>query len=125
MSKSDSSSKGGFTERIAEGLREENEEDDDNARKEDIDTAKNKEDEIVAHKISRATVLFHLVMVTASIYYAMVLTNWGNPSINSKVTDSFGVSWLSFWVKMISQWITFVLFFLTLLLPLCSKRDYS
>ena len=63
-------------------------------------------------------------MVVASVYYAMVLTNWGNPSVNSAVSDSFGVSWLSFWVKIVSQWVTFVLFFLTLLLPLCSKRDY-
>ena len=82
------------------------------------------EEEVVAHKITRPTVLFHLVMVTASVYYAMVLTNWGNPSVNNNTSDTFGVSWLSFWVKIIAQWIAIVLFFLTLLLPLCSKREY-
>ena len=92
-------------------MREEDE-DDEAARQEDLDTAKNTE-EVVAHKISKPTVLFHLIMVVASVYYAMVLTNWGNPSVDSSVSDSFGVSWLSFWVKMVSQWVTIVLFYST------------
>ena len=57
---------------------------------------------MVAHKISKATILFHVIMMAASVYYAMVLTNWGNPSVNNNTNDFYGVSWLSFWVKISS-----------------------
>ncbi len=123
VSKRESSSGGGITEKLADGIREEDEEDNESARKEDIDTAKNP-DEVVAHKISKATCLFHLIMMTASIYYAMVLTNWGNPSVNNQTNDFYGVSWLSFWVKIASQWAAILLFLLSLLLPLCMQREY-
>lgn len=79
----------------------------------------------MAHKISKATILFHVIMMAASVYYAMVLTNWGNPSVNNNTNDFYGVSWLSFWVKIGSQWAALTLFLITLLLPLCSKRSYD
>ena len=79
----------------------------------------------MAHKISKATILFHVIMMVASVYYAMVLTNWGNPSVNNQTNDFFGVSWLSFWVKISSQWAALVLFLLTLLVPLCLHREYN
>lgn len=121
VSKRESAKDGGLTERLADGIREEDEPDDESARKENIETAKNP-DEVVAHKISKATILFHLIMTVASVYYAMVLTNWGNPSVNNNIDDFFGVSWLSFWVKICSQWAALLLFLLTLLIPLCAHR---
>lgn len=124
VTKRDQPDEGGITEKLAQGIREEEDDDPESARKEDIDTARNAE-EVVAHKISRATMLFHVVMMVASVYYAMVLTNWGNPSVNNSTNDFFGVSWLSFWVKIASQWAAIVLYLLTLLVPLCFKRDYA
>ena len=101
VSKRESAQEAGVIERVADGVREEDEPDDEAARKEDIESAKNAE-EVVAHKISKATILFHVIMMAASVYYAMVLTNWGNPSVNNNTNDFYGVSWLSFWVKISS-----------------------
>lgn len=36
--------------------------------------------------ISTATILFQVLMILASIYYSMLLTNWGTPSV---MNDSF------------------------------------
>lgn len=109
---------------MADGIREEDEQDNEGARKEDI-ASSNNEEEVVAHKISRATILFHLIMIAASVYYAMVLTNWGNPSVNDNTNDFYGVSWLSFWVKITSEWAAILLYLITLLLPLCTNRSYD
>lgn len=67
---------------------------------------------------------FHLIMMTASMYMAMLLTNWGaiedagadstEPSLaNNAVGDT------SKWVKIVSQWLTFALYIWTLVAPRC------
>ena len=48
--------------------------------------------------ISTATILFQLLLVLASIYYAMLLTNWGQPTILDDTAVFFDKSGQSFWI---------------------------
>jgi hypothetical protein len=57
-----------------------------------------------SHESVEAFYMFHLIMIAASTYMGMLLTDWGTK-------DNLA----SMWVKIVSQWIIFVLYGLTLL----------
>ena len=74
------------------------------------------------------TALFHLLMMFASLYLAMVLTNWGAPNLDDfyKNYTDFSKEWLGFGMKLASQWITTLLFIWCLIAPkVCPGRDFS
>ncbi|KAG6580002.1 serine incorporator [Phytophthora cinnamomi] len=56
---------------------------------------------------------FHVLMVLASLYMAMVLTNWGSFDGSSSKDDEI----VTMWVKAISQWVASGLFLWTLVAP--------
>ncbi|TMW58534.1 hypothetical protein Poli38472_010093 [Pythium oligandrum] len=56
---------------------------------------------------------FHILMVLASFYMAMTLTNWG--SANGLDTDDDQVA--TMWVKISSQWVAAAIFLWTLVAP--------
>lgn len=65
---------------------------------------------------------FHLIMLSASLYMAMLLTNWGVGSTTG--TSNTGAA--SMWIKIVTQWLTYLLYFWTLVAPLCCRnRDFS
>lgn len=68
--------------------------------------------------------LFHLIMCTASMYMAMVLTNWGAEEKQDGTQDP-SVGDASMWVKIVSEWMTILLYLWTLLAPrLLANRDF-
>ena len=66
---------------------------------------------------------FHLIMLCASMYLAMLLTDWGTFSGgNASLTSGEA----SMWVKISAQWVTIILFVWTLIAPrLLTGRDFS
>mmetsp|Transcript_30569 Transcript_30569/g.22662 ORF Transcript_30569/g.22662 Transcript_30569/m.22662 type:complete len:126 (-) Transcript_30569:36-413(-) len=69
---------------------------------------------------------FQYLMILVSIYYAMLLSNWGNPTIYTNQTDYFEANELSFWIKIISQWMSIGVFAFSILGPLCiSGRQFG
>jgi len=69
--------------------------------------------------------VFHLVMMVIVIYMAMVITNWGYP-VRSEGEEVAAGSDTVFWVKISAQWVTYILFFWTLIAPsVCSGRDFE
>uniref|UniRef100_M4BDY2 RxLR effector candidate protein n=1 Tax=Hyaloperonospora arabidopsidis (strain Emoy2) TaxID=559515 RepID=M4BDY2_HYAAE len=65
---------------------------------------------------------FHVLMVLASLYMAMVLTNWGSFDGSSSSDDAV----FSMWVKVISQWVASGLFLWTLVAPaVFPDREFS
>lgn len=62
---------------------------------------------------------FHFVMMLASMYIAMLLTNWA-PSDSESTSSSTDIDmgWPSVWVKITSQWVMMVLYVWTLIAPL-------
>lgn len=49
-------------------------------------------------------VVFHAIMTICSIYIAMLLTNWGSPSINDTQLNKFQPSEASFWLQVVASW---------------------
>jgi hypothetical protein len=67
---------------------------------------------------------FHLVMVLASFYLAMMLTGWGSET-TSKINNT-DASKESLWIKIASVISIFVLYIWTLIAPkVCANRDFS
>ncbi|GMH44341.1 hypothetical protein BSKO_12275 [Bryopsis sp. KO-2023] len=65
---------------------------------------------------------FHAIFAVASMYVAMLMTDWGTNE-EEKLMD---VSWVSVWVKMGSQFVTTALYIWTLSAPLLfPDRDFS
>ena len=48
--------------------------------------------------ISTVTILFQALMVLASIYYSMLMTNWGNPSVMDNTYGFFSHNYTSYWI---------------------------
>ncbi len=69
--------------------------------------------------------LFHLILMVASIYMAMLLTDWGTQTDTDDNVNITGGK-TSMWVKISSQWITMMLYSWTLVVKRCfPDRDFS
>lgn len=53
-------------------------------------------------------------MCLASIYIAMLITNWNSASI---ITNALGSSGFGFWVRAVLSWTTAILYVWTLIAP--------
>jgi len=66
-------------------------------------------------------------MILATTYYAMVLTNWGDPVFDNEENQKyFSANWTSYWVQFASQWFCALIYILSLLGPvMCSGRNWG
>lgn len=63
---------------------------------------------------------FHLVMAAASMYLAMLITNWGDSHGSA---TSYALGDTSTWIRIVSQWVTMLLYIWSLVAPLaCPDR---
>merc|ERR1719261_1262247 len=71
--------------------------------------------------------IFHLIQFFAAVYMAMLLTDWGsNPDPSAAPTNAPTGGKTSMWVKVVSQWITCLLYIWTLVAPrVLPDRDWS
>lgn len=96
-------------------------EDEDGERLEDIEMRNGKvlsHEDMHAFPISPATIYFQGLLTLAAIYYATLLTNWGNPTVFDNSTDFYASNATSFWIKLVCQWITILIYILSLILPI-------
>ena len=57
--------------------------------------------------VTRASVLFQVLMMLAGIYWAMLLTNWGSTTYEEKSSVSyFESNDTSFWCQLVAMWLT-------------------
>lgn len=68
--------------------------------------------------ITPATIFFQLLLVLASIYYSMLLTNWGNPTIFESTSTFFSANGTSFWIKLVAQWLSTALYLFSMFAPM-------
>lgn len=67
---------------------------------------------------------FHLIFALASAYVAMLFTNWDLNDVGEDLSIDKG--WTSAWIKIATQWFTFLLYAWTLMSPsILSDRDFS
>jgi hypothetical protein len=97
-----------------------------------VDDIENKDGEKVsaeeAHTfpVTTQTIFFQLLLVLASVYYCMLLTNWGNPTVFDDTTTFFESNSSSFWIKIVAEWISIAIYLFSLLAPLIfPNRDFS
>ena len=85
-----------------------------------------KGDEVFIFPVTAQTLKFQLILMVCSCHYSMILTNWGDPVVNNVKTNYFSQNWVSFWIKMSMQWLSFFLFILANLIAKCfPDRDFS
>lgn len=78
-----------------------------------------KEDE----EMDRRMVYFHLLMILVSMYFSMLLTNWGAANIDGSAYDNNSSSK---WVKFVALWLTVIFYIWSLIAPkVCKGRDFS
>jgi len=83
----------------------------------DESSSTTEEEESVSYNYS----YFHFTFFLASLYLTMVLTNWAIPEKadgNEKQTIEIDQGMVSVWVKVVSSWITIVLYVWTLVAPI-------
>jgi hypothetical protein len=76
----------------------------------------------IAYELRSHLIVFHSLMVSASCYLAMLLTDWGS---KQSITPQEETS--SMWVKLAIQWVTYTLYAWTLVAPyiLRNYRDFE
>ena len=68
--------------------------------------------------ISTASIYFQILLILSSCYYAMLLTNWGNPTVFSASSiPYYSANDQSFWVKLSVQWISTALYLFSMVAP--------
>jgi hypothetical protein len=91
----------------------------------EIETEGRGEKESMVFPISVPTIVFHGFMIFVSIYYAMLITNWGRPTVDDDDYDYFIDKWAGFWVKIVCQWVMCTLYTFTLVAPkLLKNREF-
>jgi len=69
---------------------------------------------------------FHFIMAAGSMYMAMILTNWSSRQEVQNDSRSYDVGAETMWIKIVSQWLTCLLYIWSLAGPLLLKdRDFS
>jgi len=67
---------------------------------------------------------YHFIMFIASVYFGMLLTDWGAPP--SAVQGKFNSGYTSAWVQMATNWICAILYLWSLIASkVCPNRDFS
>lgn len=76
--------------------------------------------------VSYATIYFHGIMILACCYYAMLLSNWGDPTVNNDKSSYFRANVFSVWMKLLSQFACYVIFLWSLIGPIVlPDRDWD
>jgi len=96
-------------------------EEDDHERLEPVTKSNGKtldQEEMHSFPITSATIFFQLLLVLASVYYSMLLTNWGNPTIFDNTITFYSSNNTSFWIKLIAQWLTTAIYLFSQFAPM-------
>jgi len=96
----------------------ENEENAQESEKLNPDNERTNGKEAHVFPVTTATIVFQALMILAAVYYAMLLTNWGNPTLFTDTTNFFQANNTSFWVKLVAQWVTIIIYLFSLIAPL-------
>lgn len=74
--------------------------------------------------ISPATIFFQGLLILASLYYAMLCTNWGNLVLADQFQNKG--SDVAYWLKLVCEWITMILYIFSLVAPfLFPDREFN
>ncbi|GBG27723.1 Serine incorporator 3 [Hondaea fermentalgiana] len=66
--------------------------------------------------------IFYMILISASFYMAMILTNWG---VIEGESGNAAIGNVSSWVKIVSAWFTVALYVWTIIAPLILDREFD
>ena len=66
---------------------------------------------------SNVYINFHIIMVLASIYLTVMMTNWGTPIMDSRKLSEYMPSDTSKWIKISCAYVASALYIWTLVAP--------
>ena len=75
--------------------------------------------------VTKQTLFFQVILMIVCCHYSMILTNWGNPIINNDRSNFFASNWASFWIKIVLQWLSFLVYFISQALFLCCRHRFE
>jgi hypothetical protein len=98
----------------------------------DSDDEESSEEEVESDEVTYNYSFFHFTFFLASLYLAMVLTNWESVSVLTDQSTSDSASTIlvdqgmsSVWVKIISGWLTALLYVWTMIAPVIfTQREF-
>jgi hypothetical protein len=69
--------------------------------------------------ISRGTIAFQVLLIFASWYYPMLISIWGDATLsrNEDMSDYYEANRASFWVKLVGEWGSMLIFTFALVAP--------
>lgn len=76
------------------------------------------QEEMHAFPISSQTIFFQALLTLAAVYYAMLLTNWGNPTLFESTVDFYASNTASFWIKLVTEWLSMGIYLFSMVAPL-------
>lgn len=76
------------------------------------------QDDLHSFPITPATILFQALLILAAVYYSMLLTNWGNPTIFDNTSTFFASNNTSFWIKLSAQWLSTIIYLFSMFAPM-------
>jgi len=96
----------------------------------EVDSDDERAGEPAERNVSYNYSFFHVTFALAAMYLAMVLTNWESVSVFTGDTSGANTilvdqGMVSVWVKVISSWLTLILYTFSMLAPICfPNRDF-
>ena len=69
--------------------------------------------------VTLPTLIFQIVLLIASLYYGMLFSNWGWMKTDEVFDVEYVNTTFTFWVKLISTWVTLALFVVSFTLNIC------
>ena len=83
---------------MASGVQEQEGQNDQYAQIDNENGTRQNAEDMHVFPISKSTILFQALLCLAAIYYSMLLTNWGNPTLLDDTAVFFNKSGQSFWI---------------------------
>lgn len=68
------------------------------------------------------TMFFQGIMVLVSTYFGMLFTNWGYAIIDGEADNEFSNAYFSLYAKLGAQWVTIILFTISVTLYVCDPN---
>jgi len=95
-------------------------------RRDEATDDENEFDDDEERNTSYSYAFFHLIFAFAGMYIAMLLTDWNTiKSNNDGLNLVIGQSWSSVWVKIITSWISILLYLWTVVAPIFYPDNFS
>jgi len=98
--------------------------DEENADGKPVRRVAKENDEEEEIEVPADTFFFHFIMILASMYSGMLLTNWAVDLTDNSKTFTLGKQ--NMWVNMVTQWLVFAMYLWTMVAPaMFPDRDFA